>query len=132
MNRKLFSKFILVGIFNTIIGITTMYVLLHLGFSYWTSTFIGNLIGALNSYIWNKTFTFRSNKSISTTVFRFFLTIGICYLIAYSISQNLSIWVLHQILVIPLTVVEEIAILGGTCLYTLLNYYGQKRFVFNN
>jgi putative flippase GtrA len=128
---QLIFRFLLVGIMNTIVGISAIYFLLHVAeLSYWFSTFFGNVIGACVSYLLNKTFTFRSNKSVKQTIFHFFLVISLCYFFAYFIGIRLSYWLIQKGSNLPLTYVEEIAILLGTAIYTVLNFIGQKRIVF--
>ncbi|MDP4103968.1 MAG: GtrA family protein [Bacillota bacterium] len=46
MNHS-FVRFLLVGVVNTIVGLSSMYLFLHgFSFSYWVSTFLGYVIGA--------------------------------------------------------------------------------------
>lgn len=128
----LFSRFLLVGLVNTVIGLSTMYILLYTGFSYWYATFLGNAVGACVSYFLNKTFTFRDNGTISRSIFRFFIVIGTCYFIAYFIGIRVAIEIIELMVNTPLEYAEHLAILIGTVMYTLLNFIGQKRFVFSN
>lgn len=132
MNHS-FLRFLFVGLLNTFIGLSVMYMLLHTAnCSYWFSTFSGNFAGACVSYVLNKSFTFRSEKSIRRTVYRFFGVIGVCYFLAYFIGIRSTLWVFEKLADLPLTYVEDIAILFGTAFYTILNYIGQKQFVFSN
>ncbi|WP_226037905.1 GtrA family protein [Aquibacillus saliphilus] len=130
MKGLMFSRFILVGIVNTIVGLSLMYLLFFNGLNYWLSTFIGNLIGACVSYLLNKSFTFHNEKSIQQTIYRFFIVIGSCYFIAYFIGRRSAFLLFDQLLQSPPISIEYISILFGTVLYTLLNYFGQKNFVF--
>ncbi|MDL4841792.1 GtrA family protein [Aquibacillus rhizosphaerae] len=126
----IFSRFLLVGIINTFVGLTTMYILLYTGMSYWTSTALGNAVGACTSYLLNKTFTFRSTLPVQHTVIRYLAVICVCYVIAYAIGIRVATQIIQSIAEVPLLYVEDIAILIGAAMYTLLNYFGQKRFVF--
>ncbi|WP_420063835.1 GtrA family protein [Metabacillus litoralis] len=68
-------RFIGVGIINTTIGISLIFLLLNVfGFSYWISTFIGNGIGAIISYILNRNFTFNSNVNNKKGLFYSYLS----------------------------------------------------------
>jgi putative flippase GtrA len=131
--KNSFIRFILVGIVNTIVGLSCMYLFLHAaGFSYWVSTFLGNSIGACVSYILNRNFTFRSRNSVTKSAFKFVIVILCCYFISYDLGKNIVSWVLISNAFINEKWKTDIAILFGTGLYTILNYFGQKMFVFTN
>jgi putative flippase GtrA len=128
-----FHRFLLVGLINTCIGLSVIYVLVNsLEFSYWVSTFSGNFIGACISYSLNKSFTFRSEKSISNTILRFFVVIALCYFFSYFLGMHLALWMIEQLPHTHLTYyTEEVSILLGTAFYTISNYFAQKQFVFS-
>jgi putative flippase GtrA len=126
-----FLRFLLVGVINTVIGLSSMLLLLNLaGFSYWLATFTGNSIGAGASFFLNRTYTFKSHISISAGVPKFLAVIGACYLISYSFGG----WAANHILIPDwagvLVTEDELAVLFGTVLYMGANYFGQKLFVF--
>lgn len=56
-----FAKFILIGIFNTALNYGTFFVLLAYT-SYLVSLVIAHVIGVLNSFVWNKYWTFGSRE----------------------------------------------------------------------
>ncbi|MDF2557694.1 MAG: GtrA family protein [Bacillales bacterium] len=122
-----FLKFLVVGVINTIIGMGSIYFMLHiLSFGYWPATFIGNSIGATVSYLLNRNFTFKSDHAHFGAIFRFVIVIGLCYFIAY----YLGVKFVHTFLS-GLPFEEDIAVLIGAGSYTILNYFGQKWFVFS-
>lgn len=126
-----FVRFVMVGVVNTLIGLSVMYLLLHgLGLSYWLSTFLGNSVGACVSFLLNRRFTFRSDGSVLKGFIRFVAVILICYFLSYSIGKNLVQWLLINYDSITSTVKTDLAVLVSTCLYTILNYLAQKLFVF--
>jgi putative flippase GtrA len=108
-----------------------MYVLLHIFHHYWAATFLGNAAGAVVSYVLNRIFTFKSGVHLSTSILRFILVIGVCYGLSYYIGLQFSSWLLHQLPAAVRPFKKDVGILIGTGLYTLLNYTGQKYFVFN-
>jgi putative flippase GtrA len=126
-----FYRFLLVGVANTLIGLSTIFVLLNLfGWTYWWATFTGNSIGAVISYFLNRSFTFNSRLNVSKGMPKFIIVIFICYISSYTMSG-----VVADIVTIPnwaasFVTQDELAILGGAILYTVTNYLGQKRFVF--
>ncbi|WP_312475372.1 GtrA family protein [Neobacillus sp.] len=127
-----FVRFIMVGMINTIVGLSVMYLLLHaLGLSYWMSTFVGNAIGACVSFFLNKSFTFKSKDSVTKSALRFIIVILCCYFIAYDIGRSFVVWILKNNDFIHSNVKTDLSVLVGTCLYTVLNYFGQKIFVFS-
>ncbi|MFC0187755.1 GtrA family protein [Fictibacillus aquaticus] len=123
MSRSFF-RFLAAGTVNTAAGVSIMFVLYHLAdFSYYAATFSGNTAGLFISYYLNRCFTFRSNAPVFSSIVRFFITGVLCYFAAYSIAEKAA-----ELLFFART--ETMAMLMGACLYTLLNYAGQKWFVF--
>ena len=56
-----FTKFVMVGVINTIIGTTIMFVLYNVAhMSYWVSSASNYFFGSIISYFLNKHFTFSS------------------------------------------------------------------------
>lgn len=128
-----FVRFIIVGIVNTIVGLSCMYLFLHaVGLSYWIATFLGNSLGACVSYFLNRNFTFRSQNSVTKSAIRFVLVILCCYFISYDLGKNVVAWVLKSNAIFNEKLTTDLAVLVGTGLYTVLNYFGQKLFVFPN
>lgn len=63
-----FVKFALVGIFNTGIHYGIFLVLFHLlGIHYLISSAVGYCCGLVNSFIWNKLWTFQTTSSLNST-----------------------------------------------------------------
>ena len=125
---KTFWKFILVGCINTVFGTTIMFVFyncLHL--SYWLSSASNYFFGSILSYFLNKYFTFKYKERSLRVIGRFVLNICVCYVVAYGIAKPLTLQLLSGVSV---TVQENVAMLVGTVLFTLLNYFGQRFFAF--
>ncbi|MGG4266943.1 GtrA family protein [Peribacillus simplex] len=123
-----FIRFLLVGMVNTGVGLSIMLFLMNvLELSYWISTFFGNGTGAVMSFLLNRTFTFRSDIDWRRGVARFFCVILICYSAAYSLGQAIAESLEGSV---HFSIQQNAAILIGTIFYTILNYIGQKYFVF--
>ncbi len=129
---KLFDKttlkFFAVGIVNTIVGTSAMFLMynvVHAG--YWISSASNYIAGGIVSYILNKRFTFRSKERSMTQVLKFVANISICYFLAYGCAKPLARLALQSA---PLATQENIAMLVGMGLYVLLNYFGQRFIVF--
>jgi putative flippase GtrA len=123
-------RFLLVGVLNTLVGLSAAYLLLNAaGLSYWASTFWGNCIGAVVSYFLNKTFTFRDNQAIGKSWWKFIVVILVSYVLAYWIGLYAASWVLDRFTDNPRWM-ENAAVLVGAGLYTIANYLGHKYFTF--
>lgn len=125
------SRFILVGILNTIIGTLAMliaYNVFHLG--YWISSALDYIIGSIFSYFANKYFTFQSEKKSVSEVIRFVVNIAVCYFLAYSIAKPVMASVLKNVSV-SVSVLEQLSMFFGMGIFVVLNYFGQKFFVFH-
>lgn len=131
--KKEIIKFILVGCCNTLIGIVIIYFLYNiLGLGYWLSSGIGYILGSIWSYFMNKYFTFQYKDKDWGTVFRFICNIAVCYFIAYAIAKPMTIKICDTIFPqFSSKIQEEIALLVGMGLYTILNFFGQKFFCFH-
>jgi putative flippase GtrA len=125
-----FVRFLLVGVINTLVGLSTIFILLDLTVSYWISTFIGNGIGAFVSFLLNRRFTFQSKISIQRGAPTFFIVILLCYAGSYSASNWLVTLITPSFFLTSYLTQQDVAVLMGTCLYTMTNYLGQKYFVF--
>lgn len=126
-----FARFLLVGLFNTLVGLSASFAffnLLHL--NYWMSTFAGNTIGAVVSYTLNRTFTFRSNASVGSSWWKFTVVIWGCYGLSYGMSWLLAEAAGSFMPKIPTGLLHNAAILAGNGLYTIGNYLGHKYFTF--
>ena len=92
-----FWKFILVGIINTLVGTTVMFVaynLCHL--NYWVSSASNYVVGSIVSYFLNKYFTFQDKKKSWRQVGIFVVNITICYLLAYGLAKPMVSWILSS------------------------------------
>jgi len=125
-----FLKFILVGIINTIFGTGIMFLLYNLTrLGYWGSSSVSYVLASILSFFLNKNFTFRNNESTVKTALRFTVNIAICYLLAYSISKPMVTMILLNTS-LSKSIVEQVSMLLGMVLFTMLNYVGQRFFAF--
>ena len=124
------AKFLLVGIINTIVGYSVMfgaYNLLHL--DYWVSSAANYVIGSICSFFLNKYFTFQARKFSVAELVCFIICIVVCYLIGYGIARPVVRFIFQSAGPI---VQDNLAMLGGSGVFTVLNFFGQKFFVFRN
>ncbi len=133
MNKRIFFdktlvKFLLVGVCNTLVGSAVMFALYNFGgMSYWIASAANYIVGGAVSFFLNKYFTFQARGWSWKQVARFALNLAICYLLAYGMAKPLvELLFTSQ----PIRVQENAAMLAGICLYTVLNYFGQRWFAF--
>ncbi|PYI57575.1 polysaccharide biosynthesis protein GtrA [Paenibacillus flagellatus] len=130
MDRS-FLRFLLVGVFNTLVGLSVIALLLHVaGAGYWASTFIGNGVGALVSYALNKRFTFRSDASVGRSLWRYLTVTVVCYGLSYGVGLLGGKLLSALLPAFPESRIHDAAALLGTGLYTIANYAGHKYFTF--
>ena len=121
-------RFLLVGVINTLVGCGTMFLLYNLAhWSYWSSSAANYIVGGIVSFFLNKYFTFRKKDWSWGQVVRFAFNVAICWLLAYGMAKPL---VLHLLAGKSVWLQENVAMLVGMCLYTGLNYLGQRFFAF--
>ena len=127
---KTFMKFVMVGVINTIVGTTIMFVfynVFHL--SYWISSASNYFFGSICSYILNKHFTFHYHERGWSSLFRFTINIITCYLLAYGMAKPLMQWILSGS---TKSIQENVSMLLGMCLFVVFNYLGQRFFAFKS
>lgn len=127
-----FTRFIIVGVLNTIIGTAVMFLsynLLHTG--YWISSALNYIVGSIFSYFANKYFTFNSKKKSWKEVIRFVLNISICYFLAYGLAQPLVTRAFSFVhLNFSDSLKDQFAMIVGMVFFVIVNFIGQKVFVF--
>ncbi|MDR1025324.1 MAG: GtrA family protein, partial [Treponema sp.] len=121
---RTFLRFILVGIINTLAGLLIMLLLYNLaGLGYWLSSAINYLSTSILSFFLNKHFTFRVRRYSVLMVAAFILTIVCSYMLAYSIAKP----IVHTLLKgYSLKFRDNVSLFVGMCVFTLLNYIGQR------
>lgn len=121
-------KFLAVGVVNTLIGAGIMFLLYNVAnCSYWLSSAANYVVGGIVSFFLNKYFTFQSKTWEWSQVWKFAANVTVCYLLGYGLAKPAVLWLLKGQAV---KVQENIAMAVGMCLYTGLNYLGQRFFAF--
>ena len=125
-----FIRFAMVEVANTIFGTAIMFLfynVFHL--SYWVSSASNYIFGSILSYFLNKNFTFQNKERSWHVVVRFVINISICYAIAYGIAKPLVRMILSGQ---SIQIQDNGAMLVGMVLFVVINYLGQKLFVFKH
>lgn len=121
-------KFLLVGIINTLVGYGVMFSTYNLlGWNYWLASAANYVVGSVCSFFLNKYFTFQAKSFSAGEVVRFVFCILLCYLIGYGVARPCVRLVFQSA---SATLQDNLAMLGGSGVFTVLNFFGQKLFVF--
>jgi putative flippase GtrA len=125
---RVFMKFLLAGLGNTALSAAIMFTLYNVaGRGYWISSAAAYIAGAALNFFLNKYFTFKVKDRQARTIIFFALTITVSYLIAYGIAKPAVSYLLRDF---NSTVTGNISLFAGMCLYTIINYIGQRFVVF--
>jgi len=118
------ARFLIVGISNAVIGLGIIYVSYNLfSIHYVVSNVIGYCCGLLNSFIWNKKWTFKSKNRPAGEILFFLLFFGI----SYSLNLVTVLFCVERLHVDP-----NIAQLAGIVLYTSTNFFGNRYVTFRS
>lgn len=119
-----FVRYLAVGVANTVFGYGAILVMqLHFGFHPVLANTLGYTVGLLLSYALNRKYTFRSQRDHSKSAPIFIVAAGVCFAINI-LTLQFSI----NILELPATVSQALAILT----YTILFYVANRYLVFNS
>lgn len=126
-NNNELIKFLMVGVLNTIIGASVMFVAYNfLGLNYWISTSLNYIVAGTFSFFANKKFTFKSEGKTFQKIILFIITLIFCYFVAFYLSKKITFF----IDISNKKLKENISMLLGMVIYTVLNFILQKKIVF--
>ncbi|HHT40238.1 MAG TPA: GtrA family protein [Actinomyces sp.] len=121
-------KFAFVGVINTIVGTSVMFLAYNwIGLGYWVSSALNYIIGSIVSFFLNKYFTFQNKERSFKQVVLFVVNITVCYLLAYGMAKPIIYNLLSGVSV---QVADNVAMGLGMVLFVILNYAGQRWVVF--
>lgn len=122
-------KFVIVGIINTLLGNGIMFFMYNfMKINYWYSSISNYIIGSIISYFLNKYYTFQYKKKEKCIIIKFIINILCCYIIAYGLIKKIIFYFFFNYL--SNIVIENISMFVGMCSFIILNYFGQKFYVF--
>lgn len=126
-------SFCLIGLANTIICSMGMLFLYNLfGFGYWGSSVVVYILGSIWSFYMNRKCTFKSQGNILFAIVKFIINVCICYFMAYFVAEKIIDKVFTMLDVVGQQAMsDQIAMLMGMVIFTGLNFFGQKYFVFH-
>lgn len=121
-------RFVCTGVVNTLAGMAVMFGLYNIfGCSYWVSSAVNYTAVSVLSYFLNRRITFGYSGKVLKSGMRFAVNIAACYLAAYGAAKPLVMTVMAGS---PVKLRENAAMLAGMCIFTGLNFLGQRFFVF--
>ncbi len=122
-NIRQFLKYSIVGIFNTIISFSVIFFLFNvLSVNYVLANTIGYICGLINSFIWNKKWTFRSNKAYLKEI--------ILYLLVFIVSYFANVFTLI-ILVEVFLLNKNISFVLSGVIYVIIGFGANKKWTFS-
>lgn len=83
------SKYIIVGVLNTIVGYSVYSLLILIDIKYAFALLISHIAGVINSYFWNKYYTFKSSSKNWHELKRFILIYILYYILNLLILSSL-------------------------------------------
>ncbi|GAC90507.1 hypothetical protein KN10_0943 [Anoxybacillus flavithermus NBRC 109594] len=108
-------RFAVVGVGNTFVDFGLFFLLVALGMPYMWAQMFGYSVGVINSYAWNRAWTFRAEGAIMKQFVRFLL-VNLC---SFTVTLFL-LYVLNEIY--PIFLSKLIATLGGMAVGWLGSY----------
>ena len=125
---RTFIRYFLVGCVNFVTGSGAMFLCYNLfHFSYWAASAVNYIIVGIISFTLNRSFTFKNKDDVGQVAVKFVINIAASYLIAYGAAKPLVYMLLSGR---TQKVRDNIAMVCGMVLFALLNYLGQRFFVF--
>jgi putative flippase GtrA len=140
VDRTLFL-YLLIGFLNFVLCTGIMFLLYNFaGFSKHTAPIVNYGLGSLIWYLACRFILFRGSKATPRQLLRFVVDIVVCYLVSYYFFSPM----LSKLLLKSRTMIRLFSFGGaenirgncemtiGTIAYSLLNYFGQRYYVFSN
>jgi putative flippase GtrA len=119
-----FSRFIMVGVLNTLLGYSIIFVCMYLAkMTPETSNVSGYVVGLIVSYILNRNFTFKSKQDRRGEILRFLVVFIISYV---------SNFVVLIILIHGIGLHKGVSQVFAGVVYVLASYLMNKYFVFKS
>lgn len=116
-------RYCLVGLLNTAVGYSVFAFLVYvILMSESAANVISYAIGIVNSFFWNKLWTFRSRGDTRREFAVFLAVAGLSFALQFAV---------FSFLLEAAGLEKSIAYFGGMCVYTAAGFLGNKFFAFN-
>lgn len=116
-----FLRYAFVGVLNTIVGYGTYWVCIRFGLHFAFASLAGQILGTVNSYVWNKFFTFRSKTTSAKKSLAEMVRFCSVYAVQYGANVGLIALFVHAA-----GLSEEWAGFIAMALCTIISYVGHK------
>ena len=140
-------KYGVVGVMNTLITALAIWLMMRFvfgivgdqeasSFALSISNTVGYVLGLLNSFLWNRSWTFKSNRKWATDLWRFTIAFLLCFIPQLILVNLLNTYVNLSSLQFSLFGKEFIISFAYICqligivFYTILNFLLNKYFTF--
>ena len=124
------QRFIIAGFATTIVGSAIMLFLYNMtNLSYWAASAFSYVLTSVLGFLLNKYYTFKVRKWSVFMILSYILVIAASYFFAFGISRPIINFLLINN---PVKIRENIALFSGMCVFTGINYLGQRFLVFKN
>ena len=120
---KEFGRFLVVGLTNTGLTLIIIFALLRLGIPLLAANIIGYGAGFVNSFVWNRRWTFRSAGKMLDETLRYTAVWLICYLLQMGALLLSSRWI---------GLSDIVSTLIAMVFFTGPNYLGNRLFTFRS
>lgn len=118
-----FIKYSIVGVSNALIGFGTMFLLFNFfKVNYLVANTAGYILGLINSFIWNKKWTFQSGNHYSKEIVRFILVFIMSY-----VSNLVFLIILVEIL----NVNQNISFVLSSVIYIAVGFTANRLWTFS-
>lgn len=128
----------IIGISNTLFCMCMEYLMNNVIFRnielsdtlhYWLSTGIPFAITSVTSFVFNRKFSFKSEGNLFVDAVKFYVLFALCYVVAFFVAKPLAVSIISA--ADPSnTHITNISIIVGQCVFTPLNYFGQRFLVY--
>lgn len=125
---KTLGRYVLVNTVCWCVGTAVMFLLynLHIG-GYWLASASNYLVGGTLGYFLNRKYTFHAPKRSAAAVLKYVVHMLVCYFVAYGLAPNLCARLYDHF---ALHAANNVSLLVGAGIFTILNYFGQRYVVF--
>lgn len=140
MNRNFLlqaTKYGIIGIINTLLTAVTIWIMMHWVFQSGKaenvsspvmiiSNIAGYIVGLVNSFVWNRTWTFHSKNRWGKEFIKFIIAFLLCY-----IPQALLVYLLNKHTGFRIDILHLTISHGYTCQLTGIVFYTALNFLLN-